>query len=171
MARIKPRQRVPELTLSTVDGGTFDLRGNDPPNFSMLVFYRGLHCPVCRKYLAEIDAKLARFEVLGVKPVAISTDTRDRAQRAVKEWGLSKLPVAYGLPVDEARKWGLYISSAIRDGEPPLFSEPGLFLVRPDLTLQYATITSGSRGRPAIEDMLGAIQFMVEKNVPPRGEA
>ena len=116
----------------------------------MLVFYRGLHCPGVQEVSRpSCDAKLARFEALGVKPVAISTDTRDRAQRAVKEWGLTKLPVAYGLPVDEARKWGLYISHAIRDGEPALFSEPGLFLVRPDLTFQYATITSGSRGGPA----------------------
>jgi peroxiredoxin len=171
LSRIKPRQRVPELTLSTVDGGTYDLRASDPRHFSMVVFYRGLHCPVCKKYLGELEAKLAHFEALGVKPVAISTDGRDRAQRAVKEWGLAKLPVAYGLPVDGARKWGLYISHAIREGEPALFSEPGLFLVRPDLTLQYAAINSGARGRPGIADMLGAVQFMIENNAPPRGEA
>ncbi len=171
MSRIKPKQRVPELTLSTVDGGSYDLRASDPRHFSMVVFYRGLHCPVCKKYLGDLAARLAQFEALGVKPVAISTDGRDRAQRAVKEWGLTNLPVAYGLPVDEARKWGLYISHGIREGEPALFNEPGLFLVRRDLTLQYAAINSGSRGRPGIADMLGAIQFMIDNNAPPRGEA
>jgi len=171
MSRFKPRQRVPELTLTTVDGGTYDLRASDPKHFNMEVFYRGLHCPVCKKYLGELDAKLAQFEALGVKPVAISTDSRDRAQRAAKDWGLKQLTVAYGLPVDEARKWGLYISHAIREGEPPQFNEPGLFLVRPDLTLQYAAINSGARGRPALDDMLGAVQFMIENNAPPRGEA
>ena len=171
MARIKPKQHVPELTLATVDGGIFDLRSHNPDRFSMLVFYRGVHCPVCKKYLAELEAKLPKFEALGVQSIAISTDTRERAQHTVKEWGLSKLPLAYGLPVDEARKWGLYVSHAIRDGEPPVFSEPGLFLVRPDLTLQYAAINSGPRGRPGIDDMLVAIQSMVQNNTPPRGEA
>lgn len=171
MARIKPKQHVPELTLPTVAGDSFDLRASDPEHFSMLVFYRGLHCPVCRKYLGELESKLPQFEALGVKAVAITTETRERAQRTVSEWGLAKLPVAYGLPIDEARKWGLYVSHAIREGEPAVFSEPGLFLVRPDLTLQYAAINSGSRGRPGFDDMLGAIQFMVEKNAPPRGEA
>jgi len=171
MSRFKPRQRVPELELPTADGGTFDLRASDPLHFSMLVFYRGLHCPVCKKYLGELEAKVSQFEALGVKPVAISTDSRDRAQRAIKEWGLSRLPVAYGLPIDAARKWGLYISHAIREAEPPLFSEPGLFLVRPDLTLHYAAINSGARGRPGIDDMLGAVAYMIEQNAPARGEA
>ncbi len=171
MSRIKPRQRVPELELPTTDGGIYDLRASNPRHFSMPVFYRGLHCPVCKNYLGELEAKVSEFEALGVKPVAISTDTRDRAQRAVKEWGLSTLPVAYALPIDEARKWGLYISHAIRDGEPPLFNEPGLFLVRPDMTLQYVALNSGPRGRPGIDDMLGAVAFMIEKSAPARGEA
>jgi hypothetical protein len=134
----------------------------------MMVFTAGRIVP-CKKYPSEPRPSW-HFEALGVI-VAISTDNRDRAQRAAKEWGLSKLPVAYGLPVDGARKWGLYISHGLREGEPALFSEPGLFLVRRDLTLQYAAINSGARGRPAIADMLGAVQFMIENNAPPRGEA
>jgi hypothetical protein len=30
---------------------------------------------------------------------------------------------------------------------------------------------SGPRGRPAIDDMLVAVQSMVQNNTPPRGEA
>ena len=48
--------------------------------------------------------------------------------------------VGYGLPLKDARAWGLYISTSRGKTsagieEPALFSEPGLFLVRPDSTL------------------------------------
>ena len=55
--------------------------------------------------------------------------------------------------------------------ELPLFNEPGLFLVRPDMTLQYVAFNSGPRGRPGIDDMLASVAFMIETSAPARDEA
>jgi hypothetical protein len=109
---------------------------------------RGLHCPFCRRYLSELQEKLPQFEALGVKPVAISSDTRERAEESVAEWGLNRLPVTWGLPIAQARGWGLYISSQVRPTDPPLFNEPGFVLVRPDMTLQYIAVSDRPWGRP-----------------------
>jgi hypothetical protein len=82
---LKPRLKVPELSLPVVGGGTFALAQDPPATFTMLVVYRGLHCPICKTYLRDLDRKLVEFESLGVKAVAVSTDTVERADVSAGE--------------------------------------------------------------------------------------
>ncbi|MDE2150226.1 MAG: AhpC/TSA family protein [Gammaproteobacteria bacterium] len=168
---LKPRTKVPALSLPTVDGGHFDLAASKPSSFSMLVFYRGLHCPICKGYLRDLDRKLDDFAQRGVEAVAISTDTQARAQQAKTEWGIERLPIAYGLSVDDARRWGLYISTSMGQKEPPLFSEPGLFLIQPDGVLYCSSVQTMPFARPSFAELLQAVAFVTEKHYPARGEA
>ena len=168
---LKPRLKVPELSLPVVGGGTFALAQDPPATFTMLVVYRGLHCPICKTYLRDLDRKLVEFESLGVKAVAVSTDTVERAEQTKTGWGIDKLSIAYGLRIEDARLWGLYVSAGIKEGEPPLFAEPGLFLIRPDDTLYAASVQTMPFARPAMSDVLAAVKFVKEKDYPARGEA
>jgi peroxiredoxin len=168
---IKPRTKVPALNLPTVGGGRFNLAEQHPKSFTMLVFYRGLHCPICKTYLRDLDRKLDEFTARGVSAVAVSTDTQDRATQSRREWGVEHLPVAYDLTIEQARQWGLYISTSLKEPEPPLFAEPGLFLVRPDGTLYCASIQTMPFARPSFTEVLQAVAFVTEKNYPARGEA
>jgi peroxiredoxin len=168
---IKPRTEAPALSLPTVGGGQFELAQSAPKAFTLLVAYRGLHCPICKTYLRDLDRKLAEFEALGVKVVAASTDSQERAEQAKTEWGIEHLPIAYGLGIEQARTWGLFISAGMKDGEPPLFAEPGLFLIRPDQTLYAASIQTMPFARPSFSDVLAAVKFVTEKAYPARGEA
>jgi len=54
--------------------------------------------------------------------------------------------------------------------EPALFSEPGLFLVRQDRTLYFATVQTMPFARPNFADILTATDFVLSKNYPARGE-
>lgn len=168
---LKPRTTVPALDLPTVGGGRFDLSVQKPQSFSMLVFYRGLHCPICRGYLRDLDRKLDEFGKRGVETVAISTDPRERAEAAQQDWGIERLALAYGLGIDEARAWGLYISRGVKEPEPPLFAEPGLFLIRPDGTLYCSSVQTMPFARPSFAEILQAVTFITDKNYPARGEA
>jgi len=167
-----PGRRAPELTFDVlgVPESRWDLSEAEPKQFSMLVFYRGLHCPVCKTYLRTIDSMFDEFADRGVEIAAISMDTEDRAQESKDEWGIENLPIGYGLDEATARRWGLYISSPIIDAEPRRFSEPGLFLVRRDGTLHYVAINSMPFGRPDPKDVLKAIDFILEKDYPARGK-
>lgn len=49
-----PRTPVPNLKVPTLNHGDFVLQNENPENFSLVVFYRGLHCPICAKYLLEL---------------------------------------------------------------------------------------------------------------------
>ena len=167
----RPRQPAPPLEVKLLDGGTWRLGEAKPAAFEMIVVYRGLHCPVCKTYLGELEAKLPEFAKRGVDVIAISADSRERAERAKTEWGLSNLRVGCELSIANAREWELFISRAIRDGEPPEFSEPGLFLVKPDGTLFFASRGSAPWGRPPLDQMLRAIDVVAERKMPARGEA
>ena len=85
------------------------------------------------------------------------------------------LRFVYGLPLSVARDWGLYISTSrgktsIGIEEPALFSEPGLFIVNADRSLYYLSVQSMPFVRPNFRDLLGAVDFALEKSYPARGE-
>lgn len=170
-----PRQQVPDLSLPLAGGGSWRLSDQKPRHFTMLVFYRGMHCSVCRDYLGRLQAMHPAFSRLGVTPIAISADDAARACAAETGWELKDLCVAYGLSIAQARAWGLYVSrgrgrSSLGIEEPPLFVEPALFLVRPDRTLYFASVQSMPFGRPCLEEILGAVERAVARNYPARGE-
>ena len=50
-----PRRPVPELRVPTLAHGDFDLAVDAPKLFTLISFYRGLHCPVCLKYLRDLE--------------------------------------------------------------------------------------------------------------------
>ena len=173
---IKPRQPVPALEFDTVGGARWSLAEQKPQQFTMVVFYRGLHCPQCRRYTSELNGMIGEFDKRGVSSVVTSTDDAQRAAEAKEKWGLPNLTVGYGVSIDEAREWGLYVSTSrgmtyAGIEEPPLFAEPGLFLVKPDGTLYWSNISTMPFARPHFPEIAQAIDFVVSKSYPARGEA
>jgi peroxiredoxin len=137
----------------------------------MVVFFRGLHCPVCRAQLSELERRLAELEERGIEVVAVSGETRERTTTLAQEWELERLPLAYGLTEDQMRAWGLFISRGVSEREPALFNEPGLFLLSPDRTVYYESILSMPVGRPRLGDLLDGIDYWTTHHYPARGEA
>jgi len=130
-----PLQPVPALAVPTVNGDAWRLSDRKPERFTLIIFYRGLHCPICAGYLKDLDTKIPEFAKRGVEVAAISSDTETRAKTSKEKWKLEHLTLGYGLDLDTARRWGLYISvghgpTSAGVEEPPLFIEPGLYLVR-----------------------------------------
>ena len=171
-----PRKPVPALEFDTVEGGHWSLAAQKPQNFTMVVFYRGLHCPVCQRYTSELNGMIEDYNTRGVSTVITSTDSKDRAAEAKRKWGLPNLTIGYGVTIEKAREWGLFVSTSrgltsAGIEEPALFAEPGLFLVKPDATLYWSSVSTMPFARPHFTDILGAIDFAVGKNYPARGEA
>lgn len=171
MERILPGRPAPELAVETLDGAGYALDRQQPEAFSLVIFYRGLHCPICKKYLSELETKVGAFEQRGVEPIAVSSDTRERAEKAAQDWTLERLKVGYGMPIEAGRKWGLFVSRSIKEGEPREFLEPGLFLIRPDATVYAGSIATMPFARPPLDEVLSAIDFVLKNDYPPRGEA
>ncbi|WFE92010.1 peroxiredoxin-like family protein [Roseibium porphyridii] len=170
-----PRQSVPELKVETLTSGHFDLAADGSEFATLVVFYRGLHCPICATYLKELGRLTPEFAQKGVKTIAISSDTEERAQQMADKVGTPDLRFGYGLSLSVANEWGLYISTSrgktsIGIEEPALFSEPGVFLVKPDNTLYFASVQTMPFVRPHFQEMVGALDFVQKNDYPARGE-
>ena len=167
---LKPGQKVPEIELPLTIDAKFHLSKQEPENFTMLVFYRGKHCPICKRYLEEIGGRLSDFTDRGINVFAISMDSEERAMVAHDDWDTHDLPLVYDLSEEQAREWGLYISEKRPDSEEPeKFSEPGLFLLRPDMSLFFAVTQSAPFTRPPLDELLKGLDFVMEKDYPARG--
>lgn len=169
-ARPIPGQPFPQLDLPRAGGGRVRTADFRPPFMTLLNVYRGLHCPRCARQLDDIVANRARFDAIGTEVVSISTDPRERAEKAVTEWGLGDMAVGYDLPIATARSLGLYISRTIREAEPALFVEAGVFFIRRDGVLWGSSVNTFPFLRPTAEQLLDAVAMAKERNYPPRGD-
>lgn len=174
-AILMPRQKTPDLSVPLLGGGTFDLSAETAERGTVICFYRGLHCPLCATYLKELVRLTPEFAKRGVATVAISSDGQERAEGMAEKVGPGDLRFGYDLGLAKAREWGLYISTSrgktsIGIEEPALFAEPGLFLVNPDQTLYYMSVQTMPFVRPHFSELLGAVDFAIEKSYPARGE-
>ncbi len=170
-----PRQKTPALTLPTLDHGDFDLSTDSNERGTVICFYRGLHCPICATYLTELEKRTADFAERGVKTIAVSSDGGERAREMADKINAKNLRIAYDLPLEVAKKWGLYISTSrgktsIGIEEPALFSEPGLFMVTPEQTLYYGSVQTMPFVRPHFSELVGALDFAIANDYPARGE-
>ena len=77
---LTPRQPVPALSIPMVGGGRYVLGATPATTFDLVIFYRGLHCPICAKYLMELERLMPEFEKRGVQVIAVSSDNAERAQ-------------------------------------------------------------------------------------------
>lgn len=170
-----PRQKTPDLTVPTLSGASFDLSKDNAENFTLVTFYRGLHCPLCATYLKELERLSPDFAERGVKTIALSSDTEERAKTFAENIGAANLRIGHSLPLDVAKSWGLFLSTSrgktsIGIEEPALFSEPGVFLVRPNQELYFSSVQTMPFVRPVFKEMLGALDFVLANEYPGRGE-
>ena len=167
--KLMPEAQAPALSVETVGGGHWSLAGQSPETFTMVVFYRGYHCPVCKAYLEKLNGLAEQYEQAGFSVIAVSMDGADRAAKTVAEWAIGSLTIGFGLSEAAARSWGLYVSKAIKEGEAEIFAEPGLFWVRPDGRLYLIDVSNMPWARPDLEFLYSKIPFAVEKGYPARG--
>lgn len=164
-----PGAQAPALNLPLVGGGRFDLSAQAPGAATMVIFYRGYHCPICKSYLEKAASMASAFAERGMPIVLASMDSEERAEKAGAEWSLGDLPLAYGLTEEDARAWGLYLTNSIKDTEMPVFCEPGVFWVKPDGSLYLIEITSMPFARPDLDILLSRVTA-IGNGYPARGD-
>lgn len=167
--KLTPGTPAPALSLPLVGGGTWTLADQTPDALTMVIVYRGYHCPVCNDFLTNmLEPKMDAFTQAGVSVVAVSMDGEDRAVKAKADWGLDKTPIAYGMTEQMARDWGLYITTSIKEAETEVFAEPGTFWITKDGTLYLIDIANMPFARPNLDILLAKVPA-VANGYPPRG--
>lgn len=170
--KLQTGDSFPAITVSQFGGGQIILgKPKGDNDWQMVVVYRGKHCPICTRYLGELNDALPELNALGIDVVAVSADTQEKAtdQIALVNPNYS---VGYDLTIEQMDQLGLYIShprSAQETDRP--FSEPGLFVVTGDGALQVTDISNAPFARPEIKSLVMGLGFIrnPENNYPIRG--
>lgn len=168
--KLIPKKKAPSLVIQRIGGGEWSLADQRPENFLLLVFYRGHHCPICKTYLEKLNSLLGDASKQGINIFVASGDTEELARQSQEEWEIDDLDLGYGMTVAQMTEWGLYISAAIKEEEPAVFGEPGLFLIKPDQKIYYVAYNSMPMGRPDLKEVIEFVEFILEKDYPARGE-
>lgn len=161
-----------ELQLDTVSHGTINLKSPQAGfDWRMIVVYRGKHCPLCTRYLLELEELKQSFYDLGIDLVAVSADSKEQVTGHLSEMPLS-FPIAYGIDVNQMQQLGLYISTprSPQETEHP-FAEPGIFVINSDGNLQLVDISNGPFARPDLTMLIKGLEYIRNpaNNYPIRG--
>ena len=161
LPKIASGEPLPSIVLPLVGGGTHDLAGRaDSKNWKLVVVYRGLHCPLCTKYLLQLETLQATLAEQWIEVVAVSADPREKAESRVEQSGLT-LPVAYDLSIAQMVQLGLYISNPASEKETDRpFAEPGVFAINEGGLLQLVDVSNAPFLRPELDAVLGGISYV-----------
>lgn len=157
--------QFPTMTVTTLDGQHVELsqpQGNH--DWKMVVVYRGKHCPLCTRYLNQLETLKDQLSKVGVDIIAVSADSKEQALTHKEQLNVT-FPIAYGLTVSQMEQLGLYISEPRSEKETDhLFAEPGLFVINDKGQLQIVDISNGPFVRPELEVLLSGIGFIRDPN-------
>lgn len=144
--------------------------GQQKERWTLLVVYRGRHCPRCKRYLNKLNASLQSWtDIMDV--VVVSADTQEKAAADKEEFGWT-FDLCYGMTENQMRSLGLYVSEPLSEAETTgLFAEPGTFAIRPDGSLMLVDISNGPAARPDLEELLDGMKFNIDNDRPVRGTA
>jgi len=158
------------ITVSLLGGGDVTLgAAKTPGHWQMVVVYRGKHCPICTRYLGELNGIAPKLRDLDVEIVALSADPEEKAAEHMETVG-PDYPVGYGLAVEDMKRLGLYVSDprSPKETDRP-FAEPGLFVINGEGRLQIVDISNAPFARPALESLAKGIGFVKDNDYPIRG--
>ncbi|WP_299042733.1 redoxin domain-containing protein [uncultured Tateyamaria sp.] len=170
MTALAAGSAFPKLDVAKLGGGTLTLGapqgGHD---WQLVIVYRGLHCPLCKKYLAQLQEMEGDFSEAGVDVVVVSGDPEAKAKAMADEKGL-RLAMGYDLSVAQMEALGVYVSDprSPQETDRP-FPEPGLFVVNGDGAIQMVDVSNAPFLRPDLQGVLNGIKFIRANDYPIRG--
>ncbi|MDP5252771.1 MULTISPECIES: peroxiredoxin family protein [unclassified Vibrio] len=152
--KLKAGDTFPTLKATTLDGNEVTLgQPQGDATWQAVFVYRGKHCPLCTKYLNEIESYKQAFSDAGVDILAVSGDSKQQLEEHQEKLNIS-FPMAYGLSEQQMKTLGLYISLPRSAAETDHnFAEPGLFIVNEQGKLHVADLSNN----PFIRPELGAL--------------
>ena len=168
---LKPGMKVPDLQFPLIGGGSWSLHDGSKARLRMISFYRGAFCGFCTRFMQKLNTLHADFAGLGIDLTGVSVDPEDTANAWAESNGIDKVSVGYGLLQKQIEACSLFASHFTREGRELYFSEPALWLVRPDGELYINIQSSVSCGRPDLDSLLVGLTLLGGQNFPTRGNA
>lgn len=171
--KLQAGDAFPVTKVSRLGGGEITLgKPREEYDWQVIVVYRGKHCPLCDKYLRQLEEMKSEFEAEKLDLVVVSADPIGKAEAQIYErLGLS-IPAGYDLSLEQMQELGLYISHprSPKETDRP-FSEPGLFVVNGEGKLHAVDISNNPFVRPELNALLSGLKWIhnPDNDYPIRG--
>ncbi|MBE1299894.1 MAG: redoxin domain-containing protein [Alteromonadaceae bacterium] len=170
--KIHAGAKFPEMEVTLLNGEVKNLA--TPENgmdWKMVVVYRGRHCPLCTRYLNQLQDVTLALKGVGVDLIAVSGDSKEQLESHLEQLNVD-FPLAYGLTVEQMEELGVYISDprSPQETDHP-FAEPGLFVINEHGTVQVVDLSNNPFVRPEIGALVNGIAWIRDpnNNYPIRG--
>lgn len=162
--------KFPDINVQMLNGDMTLLgKPENGHDWKLVVIYRGKHCPICTKYLNQLESIKASFADADVDIIAISGDSKAQLESHLEKIDIS-FPIAYGLTVEQMHTLGLYISDPRSEKETDHpFAEPAVFVINADGNIQIVDISNAPFARPELEALANGLSFIRENDYPIRG--
>lgn len=166
--KLVPGVVLDQISLPKLGGGELKI-GGPKENWTLLVVYRGKHCPRCKKYLNILDGMRNQWRDAGFDMAVVSADPHEKAAADQAEFGWG-FDLGYGLSETQMAALGLYITEPLSSSETDRrFAEPGTFVIRPDGSVLLIAVSNGPSARPELSELLDGMIFTKDNDRPPRG--
>lgn len=169
-AKIAAGSTFPTVEVRDLEGGTVELgKPTGDTDWKLVVVYRGRHCPLCTKYLNNLEGFRQNLLEAGIDLAAVSGDSRSQLQEHLGELDVS-YPFYYGLSIEQMQALGLYISHPRSEQETDHpFPEPGLFVINGDNQVQVVDISNNPFVRPEPGALTSGLSWIRQNSYPIRG--
>ncbi|WP_025652902.1 peroxiredoxin-like family protein [Psychrobacter sp. TB67] len=168
--KLRAGSQFPDIQVPMLDGEMKTLgKPENGHDWKLVVVYRGKHCPICTKYLNQLETVKSSFADAGVDIIAVSGDSKQQLEAHLEELDIS-FPIAYGLTVEQMNTLGLYISDPRSEKETDHpFAEPGVFVINAKEEIQIIDISNAPFARPELEALANGLSFVRKNDYPIRG--
>ncbi|GAB2510712.1 redoxin family protein [Microbulbifer agarilyticus] len=149
--KLRAGDAFPTMEAVKLDGSSVTLgKPQGGATWQAVFVYRGKHCPLCTKFLNELETFKQAFRDADVDILAVSADSKEQLEQHLEKVQVS-FPIAYGLTEEQMKTLGLYISIPRSEQETDHnFAEPGLFVVNEEGNLHVVDISNNPFVRPEL---------------------
>lgn len=162
----------PDIKAQSLEGESVALgQRTGGADWKMVVVYRGKHCPLCTKYLNQLETFRQELGDIKVDIVAVSGDSETQLKEHLEKLDVS-FPLLFGLTIEQMQELGVYISHPRSEKETDHpFAEPGLFIVNDQGRVQVVDISNNPFVRPALDQLVSGLTWIKnpDNNYPIRG--
>lgn len=170
--KLHPGSQFPDIDVELLSGDSANLKQTQSENsWKLVVIYRGRHCPLCTKYLNQLETLKEDFKSINVEIIAVSSNTKEQLTDHMEELSIS-YPIAYGLTLEQMHQLGLYISQPRSEKESTQeFAEPGLFIINEHGQVKVAALSNMPFSRPDLTTLFNGLQWLrgLDTDYPIRG--
>lgn len=169
--KINAGATFPQLTVLDKQGQSVTLVSPEhKDDWTMVVVYRGQHCPVCTKYLNRLQDMYPKFAEIDVQIVAVSADSVEQLQAKLADDVSVDFPVYAGLTLKQMQQLGLYVSQPMSQAETDHpFAEPAIFVVNSNHQVQVLEVANSPFVRPDLDTLLSGLSYTRKNDYPIRG--